>query len=286
MTFLETPRFPDRISANMESGPTWATRVVLLKSGYEQRNIEWSHARMRFNIGTAITTAAELAEIITWLRAIRGRAHGFRVKDWLDFSTAIDTGYVNTGGVGDGNPTGQLYKFYELGALSESRIIQKPIDGAVIYHDGVVLAGTSVATATGIVTLPALDTAAVVSATPATGDATTLELADALSGAVVGSKVYLSGITGSIAATLNGSAHTIQGISGSPNAVYDLAVDTNGLAYTSGGTASLYPQAAKSLRWVGEFDVPVRFGSDSLRMLAKTTQFQRISDLELVEIRV
>jgi uncharacterized protein (TIGR02217 family) len=289
MTFLETPRFPDRISAGMESGPSWNTQVVIIRSGYEQRNQEWSASRMRFNIGTAITSPEELAEVISWMRALRGQAHGFRIKDWTDYSTTVsdDNGYVNTDGLGSGASTGQLYKYYAVGALSESRIINKPVTGTVtVYMDGVSIS-VSVDTTTGIVTYSAaLDSASVTAATPASGDATTLTINDSLSGLQVGDKVYISGITGSIGNTLNGSAHTVQGISGSPETVLDLAVDTTGLSYSSGGTAALYPQARHSLRWAGEFDVPVRFGTDVMNMLVKNTRFQRWNDIPILEIRV
>lgn len=288
MSFLETPRFPDRISQNMEVSISWSTRVVLLASGYEQRNIEWSAARARYNIGTAIKSADELKEIIAWIRATQGRGHGFRIKDPTDYQTtaADDDGYIGTGGVGDGTPTGQLYKVYVTGALSEARLISKPVSGQVVFYlDGNLITPT-LDTTTGIATFTVLDSASVVNATPASGNATTVELSDALAGAQVGDKVYLSGLLGTIGNTLNGSAHTIQGISGSPNSILDLAVDTSGLSYTSGGTASFYPQARHSLRWVGEFDVPVRFDSDALRMLVKTTKFQRMSDIPIVEIRV
>ena len=221
------------------------------------------------------------------MRALKGRTHGFRIKDPVDNSVTTTEGYVGTGGVGDGTPTGQMYKFYEIGALSESRLISKPVVGTVtFYYDGNALVPASLDTTSGIATWSALDTAAVVSATPASGDATTLELSDALSGAVVGDKVYLSGIVGSIGTPLNGVSHTIQGISGSPEAIYDIDVDTSGLSYSSGGTAGYYPQASKTLRWAGEFDVPVRFGSDAMMLLVKTTSFQRWSDLPILEIRV
>lgn len=289
MTFLETPRFPDRISAGMEGGPSWNTRVVILRSGYEQRNQEWSAARMRFNIGTAITSPAELAEVISWMRGVRGQLHGFRVKDWTDYSVSVadDNGYVNSDGLGTGANTGQLYKYYAIGALSESRIINKPVSGTVaVYVDGVAFAVT-VDTTTGVVTYTSgLDSAAVTAATPASGNATTVTIADALSGLQAGDKVYLSGITGTIANTLNGSAHTVQGISGSPETILDLAVDTSGLSYTNGGTAYFFPQTRHSIRWAGEFDVPVRFGTDVMNMLVKNTRFQRWNDIPILEIRV
>jgi len=286
VSFLETPRFPDRISMNMEVMVNWSTRVVILSSGYEQRNIEWAAARLRYNIGTAITSATELAELIGWMRALRGRGHGFRIKDWTDYTATVADGYVGTTGVGDGTPTGQLYKIYTLGALSEARPIAKPVSGTVTATlDGNAISPT-LDTTSGTFTFSALDTASISAATPASGDATTLTMSDALAGAQVGDKVYITGITGTIGNTLNNAAHTIQGISGSPESVLDLAVDTSGLAYTSGGTASLYPQARHALRWAGQFDVPVRFDSDAIRMLVKSTRFQRLGDIPLVEIRI
>ena len=287
MSFLETPRFPDRISLRMEGGPTWSTKVVILSSGYEQRNIEWSAARMRYNIGVAITSQTELDEIISWMRCLRGRGHGFRIKDPIDYSATTSEGYVGTAGTGDGTPTGQMYKVYSVGALSETRLISKPVTGTcTFYVDGVADSGASLDTTTGIVTWSALDSASITGAVPASGDATTLSLADALSGAQVGDKVYITGISGTIGTPLNSAAHTIQAISGSPNSVLDLATDTDGLAYTSGGTAYLYPQSRHALRWAGQFDVPVRFDLDALRLLIKTIRFQRFEDVPLVEIRV
>lgn len=288
MSFLETPRFPDRISFNMESGPTWSTRVVILQSGREQRNIEWSAPRMRYNVATAINSVADREEIIAWMRCLRGQAHGFRIKDPIDFSVDSDDGYINEGGVGNGTPTGQLYKYYSIGALSQAREITKPVSGTVTFYmdsTEMISPAPSLDTTTGVVTFMAEDSASVMNACPATGGATTLTLDRALSGLSVGDKIYLVGISGTIGNTLNGAAHTVQAISASPP-IYDLATDTDGLSYTSGGTAAWYPQARHSLRWVGEFDVPVRFETDSLRLIAKTTDFQRWPDIPIVEIRV
>ncbi|MCI0355277.1 MAG: DUF2460 domain-containing protein, partial [Acidobacteria bacterium] len=47
----------------------------------------------------------------------------------------------------------------------------------------------------------------------------------------------------------------------------NLGVDTTSYgAYTSGGTAAKYAQPADALTWSGEFDVPVRFDADQLRI--------------------
>jgi hypothetical protein len=242
---------------------------------------------MRYNVATAIASAEDREEIISWMRCLRGQAYGFRIKDPIDFSVDIDNGYINEDGVGNGTPDGQLYKYYSIGALSQSRIINKPTGTLVLYQDGFQLnsPSPSVDTTTGEVTFNAEDSASVVSIASGTGGVTSLTLDRQLSGAIVGDKIYLSGVNGTMSTVLNGLAHTIQAMDASP-AFYELLVSTDGLTYTSGGTASFYPQERHSLRWVGEFDVPVRFETDSLRLIAKTTDFQRWSDIPIVEIRI
>jgi len=285
MSFIETPAFPDRIAANMEGGPTWATRVVVLQSGHEQRNIEWSAARMRYNLGTAIKSAAELVEVLAWMRCLRGRAHGFRIRDPIDHSATVANGYVGTVGVGDGTPTGQLHKYYSVGALNEARQINKPRTGTVSFlYDGSPITPSALDTTTGVVTWSAFASQSVVTVTP--GATTDVELAANLSGLLVGDKLYLSGLTGTIGAALNGLAHTVLTISGGSSEIYELDIDTTGLAYTSGGTGAFYPQASKSLRWAGQFDVPVRFMNDAMALMIQTTRFQQWNDIPLVEIRV
>jgi len=289
MSFLETPRFPDRISLNMEAGPTWSTRIVVVQSGYESRNVQWSAPLMRYNLGTAIQSAADREEIFAWMRCLRGQGYGFRLRDPIDYRVDLTNGYVNSDGLGNGTPNGQLYKFYALGAFNQAREITKPVYGALpsFYLDAVEMISPApdLDTASGLVTFYPQDSAAVVGAVPISAGATSVTLTRMLAGVQIGDKLYVSGISGTIAAALNGAAHTVQAIEPSP-ATYELAVATDGLGYASGGLAALYPQQRQVLRWVGEFDVPVRFETDSLRLLAKTTNFQRWRDIPLVEIRI
>ena len=48
MSFLETPRFPLRASYGAVGGPEFATDIVEVNSGQEQRNIRWDQARAKF----------------------------------------------------------------------------------------------------------------------------------------------------------------------------------------------------------------------------------------------
>ena len=151
-------RFPDNIAYGATGGPEFATTVVVSGAGHEQRNVNWAEARGRWDVGTGLKNQAQLDALIAFFRARKGKAYGFRFKDWTDFKA---TGQLL--GTGDDATTAfQLIKHYPSGSAVESRTISKPVAGTVrIYFDGVEqLADWFVDVATGIVaftTPPAQD---------------------------------------------------------------------------------------------------------------------------------
>lgn len=150
MAFVET-RFPTDIAYGSAGGPEYSTDVVIMQSGYEQRNSNWSQARVRYNVAYGIKTQTQLDTLIAFFRARKGRADGFRFKDWTDYKV---TGQLI--GTGNGSLTSfQLVKTYASGAISETRIINKPVSGTLkIYLGGVLQSGSaySVNTTTGVIT--------------------------------------------------------------------------------------------------------------------------------------
>jgi uncharacterized protein (TIGR02217 family) len=152
MTFLETPRFPDNIAFGATVGPTYLTVVTPVYSGRDGRIAAWSQSRIRFEVGRRAMNAADTASLDAFFRAVKGRAYGFRIKDWTDFFATTANGVVvaqATAGVY------QLAKLYTTGSLSETRLIQKPVTGTVaVYKNGVLIAsGLSLDTTTGLVTI-------------------------------------------------------------------------------------------------------------------------------------
>lgn len=132
MSFHEV-RFPEDISFGSSGGPEFSTNIVAVQSGHEQRNINWSQARARYNVTHAIKSQSQLDVLIQFFRARQGRAFAFRFKDWADYSAegqAI--------AVADGIKTEfQLVKNYVSGATSLGREITKPVIGTVkIYVNG------------------------------------------------------------------------------------------------------------------------------------------------------
>lgn len=155
MSFIEE-RFPEAISYGSRGGPEYATDIIETQSGHEQRNVNWSQARARYNVAHGVKTQEQLDALIAFFRARKGRAHGFRFKDWTDHK-----GQGELIGVGDDSRTEfQLLKYYESGGVSESRIITKPVSESVkIYLDDVErLSGWALDSATGLVTFASAPT--------------------------------------------------------------------------------------------------------------------------------
>lgn len=149
MSFAEV-QFPTDISYGATGGPMFLTDVVTTISGHEQRNSKWSQSRAKYNVASGVKTETQWQALIAFFRARRGKAVGFRFKDWSDYKAqGVQIG------VGDSSATQfQLVKIYSSGSVAVSRTITKPVAGTVdIYIDSVLqTSGVTIDTTTGIVT--------------------------------------------------------------------------------------------------------------------------------------
>lgn len=149
MAFIET-RFPVDIAYGSAGGPEYSTDIVITQSGHEQRNQNWSAARLRYNAAYGVRTQSQLDALIGFFRARKGRADGFRFKDWTDYKTT-----AHPIGTGNGSATQfQLVKTYASGSVTETRIVTKPVAGSVsVYLAGILqTSGVTISTTTGIIT--------------------------------------------------------------------------------------------------------------------------------------
>ena len=141
-------RFPEDISYGSSGGPGFNTSIIDLASGHEQRNINWSLARAKYDAQYGIKTREEMEQVLDFFYARRGRAYGFRFKDWMDFR-------IERQSIGVAGPTNvlQTYKRYEpLTAYFYDRPILKIVPGTVsLWANGVPQASNRVNTDTGIV---------------------------------------------------------------------------------------------------------------------------------------
>jgi len=150
MTSFHEVRFPDNIAYGATGGPEFATTVVVTGAGHEQRNVNWAEARGRWDVASGLKNQPQLDELIAFFRSRKGRAYGFRFKDWTDYKA---TGQLL--GTGDGAQNQfQLVKSYPSGSVIEVRTTSKPVAGTVrIYKDGIEqLSGWSVNVTTGMIT--------------------------------------------------------------------------------------------------------------------------------------
>jgi uncharacterized protein (TIGR02217 family) len=146
--FVEV-QFPPEISYGSKGGPVFSTDIITTFSGHEQRNINWQEALARYDVGSGIKTEHEWQQLISFFRARRGRAVGFRYKDWSDYRAVNQL--IGTGD--DQTDKFQLVKNYKSGSYVYKRVINKPVDNSSckIYKDGVLQEEYSIDFTTGIV---------------------------------------------------------------------------------------------------------------------------------------
>jgi uncharacterized protein (TIGR02217 family) len=127
MAFYESPRFPERISFGAIGGAGYLTDVTIVASGAEFRNAAWSQARMTWDVAHAARRQPDYELLAAFFRTMRGRLHGFRFKDWTDFTVTGSAGILTATGVTDEY---QMFKRYTSGSQTEDRLISKPVAGS------------------------------------------------------------------------------------------------------------------------------------------------------------
>lgn len=135
MSFHEIS-FPLETALKASGGPERRTDIVTVSSGREQRNQRWAHSRRRFDAGYGVKSFADLARIIAFFEERRGRLHGFRFRDRLDWKSCLPGGGISATdqplGTGDGARLPfQLVKRYGAAHAPYDRIIAKPAPGSV-----------------------------------------------------------------------------------------------------------------------------------------------------------
>jgi uncharacterized protein (TIGR02217 family) len=141
--------FPLQIGREAEMTAAFSTNIVTTLSGHERRNSSWSNARLNYDAGPGVRSEAELGQLLSFFRARRGPAVGFRFTDPFDNSSNAMTGTPNSSdqslGQGDGVRTAfPLLKTYGLDG--QVRRITRPVAASVLVAvDGVTATGWSLA---------------------------------------------------------------------------------------------------------------------------------------------
>ena len=120
-------RFLADNSIGSYGGPEFSTNVATTENIVEYRNINWSGSRNRYNLAPAIKSKEQLEYLISFFRICKGRAIGFRFKDWNDYQLKNEIIKVSE----DNCKSIQISKTYSIGKFSSKRIITKPVPGSV-----------------------------------------------------------------------------------------------------------------------------------------------------------
>lgn len=148
MSFHEV-RFPTGISRGAQGGPERRTDVVVLGSGFEERNSRWIASRRSYDAGYGVCSLDALYEVIAFFEERRGRFHGFRWRDHADWKSGAPGGQTTALdqaiGIGDGAARAfQLRKTYGGSHAPFVRDIKKPVSESVkvAVNGSVKIAGT------------------------------------------------------------------------------------------------------------------------------------------------
>lgn len=129
MSSFHDVRLPDNIERGASGGPMFNTTILATSSGREQRNINWSRERLQWDFSYSVLDKITYKQLQEFFRARRGRAFGFRFKDWADYQWENESI-----GVGDGaNDTFQMTRTYDsAGPLPYIRSVTKPLVTTVV----------------------------------------------------------------------------------------------------------------------------------------------------------
>lgn len=160
MSFHEVS-LPLALAIGASGGPERLTDIVRLASGDESRNARWASSRRRWEAGGVAMRLDAVHALIAFFEARRGRMHGFRFRDPVDWKSCPPSEAISALdqalGVGDGVATEfQLTKRYASGDEWSDRIVRKPVAGSVVVAiNGESTAAFAIDETTGVVTFDA-----------------------------------------------------------------------------------------------------------------------------------
>jgi uncharacterized protein (TIGR02217 family) len=134
-TVVDNVRLPDTIEAGATGGPRFSTTIQESDSGKETAVQNWTYPRHMFDISWGIQSKADWSVVTSFFMARRGKAYGFRFKDFSDYKATLTQIGVGTGI----NPTFQMVKIYTDAVRPLTRKITRLVTGTVSIFVNAVL---------------------------------------------------------------------------------------------------------------------------------------------------
>ncbi len=316
--------FPKDISENSQGIIRFATDVVQVDSGADQRSGRWDQSLMEYDVSYGVRTMEDLHALIAFFRAMRGRLYGFMFEDHVDHTSTLATATEARAApdptafdqvLGQGGPfivtpiaeappkTFQLVKHYPTpqGLFEQIRTITRPKVGTVkVAIDNLEKANWTVDYHTGIITFTPeysvvktlsifIDTAG----GDANGVATCSGAPDDFALFKVGDNIMTFGW----ATPANNSDETV------PLTILSVAADRSSVRFTYDATRYHFgetaetnkagvtfqthpaPKEGATVKAGFEFYVPVRFDVDQLPVTLEEYGIGSATQVKLVEIR-
>lgn len=131
--FIESPRFPENISEGSSGGPEFKTFIFEGSQGHEQATVAWSKAKAKYDVGYGIRDTEDMDIVRRFFYECRGKAVGFRYKDWADFILDEEV-------IGEGNGVSTVFKIIKTYGTTNPyvrRIFKPVVDSVSVTVGGV-----------------------------------------------------------------------------------------------------------------------------------------------------
>lgn len=124
--FIEE-QFPPKISYGSSGGPGFKTSLFYTDSGRVSGISHWDSIKAIYDVNLDFVDSVGLAAVQNHFYMMRGRAIGFRFKDWSDYKVSNQNFFV-----GDGVATTfQFFKRYRSAQYRYDRVIKKLVSGSL-----------------------------------------------------------------------------------------------------------------------------------------------------------
>jgi uncharacterized protein (TIGR02217 family) len=134
MSGFKEIQFPPKVSFGAVGGLSWLTVITGVESGQEQRQQVLAQPLGRWEVAHAARRQADYELVRAHFNNVRGRAYGFRFKDWTDYTVSAAESHLSDS---DGSPTQkQLAKAYTFGSEIFYRKLTKIVAGTFVATGG------------------------------------------------------------------------------------------------------------------------------------------------------
>ena len=140
--------FPESISMKSSYIIEYNTIINKSKNGNELRISNYDYPLLSYNVINDIKTKKELEDIINFFKLVKGRAYGFKFKDWLDYKVINQNIAVADGEQKDF----QLIKTYNINNKLQTRKITKPKQVSIFINNQNITTNISINYENGIIT--------------------------------------------------------------------------------------------------------------------------------------